>query len=358
MLEWALLAALLAAAAWVLRSELFAPRGSGPAPMARAITITATILPGSAVVLNGTRLAGALALSSRDADFGGLSGLAALPGGRLAAVTDRGGWLVLRPVLAAGQLVGVADASIGSLAAAGTAAAGAEKYEMDAEAVAITPAGNLLISFEQQHRIGQYEGVPPRRLMGTSWHSQAMHWQSNGGGEALALWPDGAVLWLPEWPEAGVHHAVFSAAGARSRSVRVRGLSGFAITDAAVLDGNRVLLLHRRYTGVETAAALSVIDAGGLRAGGVTAGAMMTARLLLRWDRASAWPVDNMEGAALVRESGRLILYLVSDDNFSSTQRSLLLRLELPAGLVAGPGAAPTIAAPAKNRPEATPRPL
>ncbi len=315
--------------------------------MARAIAITAVQLPGSAVMLNGTRLAGALALSSPDSDFGGLSGLAALPDGRLLAVTDSGRWLLMRPVLApekgVARLVGVADASMGSL----PASPGAEKYEMDAEAAAITPAGDTLVSFEQQHRIGQYQGIPPRRLLATRWHSDAMRWQANGGGEALALWPDGAVLWLPEHARAGVHSSVFTAAGGRGRAVTVRGLPGFAITDAAVLDDNRVLLLHRRFTGIETAAALSVIDAGVLRAGGTA----VPARLLLRWDRASAWPVDNMEGAALVRESNQLALYLVSDDNYSSTQRNLLLRLELPDWLAA----APLPPAHTKKRPEDAP---
>ena len=39
--------------------------------------------------------------------------------------------------------------------------------------------------------------------------------------------------------------------------------------------------------------------------------------------------VDNMEGLAVVSQGGRTLVYLVSDDNFSPLQRTLLLKFEL-----------------------------
>jgi hypothetical protein len=36
-----------------------------------------------------------------------------------------------------------------------------------------------------------------------------------------------------------------------------------------------------------------------------------------------------MEGVAIRREAGRIFVYLVSDDNFSKVQRTLLLKFEL-----------------------------
>jgi hypothetical protein len=39
--------------------------------------------------------------------------------------------------------------------------------------------------------------------------------------------------------------------------------------------------------------------------------------------------VDNMEGLAVRRQSGRVFVYLVSDDNFSGLQRTLLMKFEL-----------------------------
>jgi len=314
------LAALLLAACWVLWIELRPPRGAGPPVAPHALSITATPLPGTNTRQNGVRLAGAVALASADPGFGGLSGLAALPDGRLLAVSDAGQWLRFRPVLRGGSLVGVSEAEIGGL----PAPPGGEKYDMDSEAVQVAPDGRLLVSFEQQHRILIYDGVPPRRPVAAHWHTPAMRWLPNGGGEALALLPDGALLWLPEHAQAGAHRGLFITPGGAARPVAIKGLPGMAITDAVALDERHVLLLHRRYTGVETMAVLSLLDVAALPNG--------TARLFVRWNRGSAWPIDNMEGLALVREQGRAVLYIVSDDNFSGTQRTLLLRLELPAG--------------------------
>lgn len=311
-----MLAVLVPAAAWVLWTELRPPRSAGPPVRVHDIAIVAKPLPGTGTAIAGARLAGALSLSSDDPGFGGLSGLAALPGGQLLAVTDAGQWLRLRPVVRGGVLVGVADAVMGGL----PALPGGEKQDMDSEALQVAPDGRMLVSFEQQHRIMMYDGVPPRRTLGAHWHTPAMRWLPNGGGEALALLPGGTLLWLPEHPQAGQHRGLFIDAAGRTRRLDVAGLPGFAITEAAALDAGRVLLLHRRFTGVETAAALSLLD---IKAA--------TARPLLRWSRASAWPVDNMEGMALVQEAGRPVLYLVSDNNFAAAQRTLLLRLELPA---------------------------
>jgi hypothetical protein len=318
--EWLLLAGLLLAAGWSLWIELRPPRGAGPPMAPHALAITATPLPGAGTSLSGIRLSGALALASDDPGFGGLSGLAALPDGRLLAVSDAGQWLRFRPVVRGGKLMGVTDAASGGL----PAPPGGEKYDMDSEAVRVAPDGRLLVSFEQQHRILIYDGLPPRRLLAARWYTPAMRWLPNGGGEALALLPDGAMLWLPEYPQAGAHRGLFIAANGAARQVRVAGLPGMAVTDAVALDDGRVLLLHRRYTGVETVAALSLIDVAALPSA--------TARPLLRWDGGSDWPIDNMEGLALTREQGRAVLYVVSDDNFSAAQRTLLLRLELPAG--------------------------
>jgi hypothetical protein len=39
--------------------------------------------------------------------------------------------------------------------------------------------------------------------------------------------------------------------------------------------------------------------------------------------------VDNFEGLAVVEVAGRTLLFIVSDDNFNSFQRNLLLMFEL-----------------------------
>jgi hypothetical protein len=39
--------------------------------------------------------------------------------------------------------------------------------------------------------------------------------------------------------------------------------------------------------------------------------------------------IDNFEGLAVREEDGRTLLYIVSDDNFSPGQRTLLLKFEV-----------------------------
>jgi hypothetical protein len=39
--------------------------------------------------------------------------------------------------------------------------------------------------------------------------------------------------------------------------------------------------------------------------------------------------IDNMEGLAVHQEAGKTILTLISDDNFSMIQRTILLEFEL-----------------------------
>ena len=58
------------------------------------------------------------------------------------------------------------------------------------------------------------------------------------------------------------------------------------------------------------------------------------ARLTLGPPQDIAWlaaplTIDNMEGLAIRKEEGRTFIYLVSDDNFSPLQRTLLLKFEL-----------------------------
>jgi hypothetical protein len=162
-----------------------------------------------------------------------------------------------------------------------------------------------------------------------------MGWPPNGGGEALAVLPDGSLVWIAEAARSGDGQAaaLLVAAGGMTRPIGIDVVAGFAPTDAVMLDATHLLLLHRRFTGVETAAAISIVDLAPMLAGGSTA----PGRELARWSRGGPWPIDNMEGIALVRRAGKPpLLYLVSDDNFSVTQRTLLLKLEVISPLVTG----------------------
>lgn len=319
---WALALLLIPLALSILWHELGPIARAAPPAQDRAVAITARPLDGIGTRIGPFRLAGALALASDDPGFGGLSGLAAAGDGRLVAVTDAGQWLGLVLRLADGRLTGVAAARMAGFAA------GAEKSDLDAEAIVITPGGRTLISLEQRHRILVLAGLaPPFRTEGTMFRTGAISWPGNGGGEALALLPDGHSLWIAEEarPAPGVAAALLTAPDGTTRQIGVPVPPGFSPTDATLLDARRLLVLHRRFDGVSVAAAITLIDLGPVLAGGETA----SMQLLARWGSGGPWPIDNMEGLTLVRSGGQTSLFLVSDDNFSLGQRTLLLQLAM-----------------------------
>ena len=96
-------------------------------------------------------------------------------------------------------------------------------------------------------------------------------------------------------------------------------------TAAARLPSGRVLVLERGFVAanLEISARLVRLDAGAPRAGAVLAGEVLA---VLR----RPLTVDNMEGlAARPGADGRTLIYLLSDDNFSPFQRTLLMMFEL-----------------------------
>lgn len=320
--SWAFPALLIPAALIILWQEL--GLGAQAAVMApdRVVAVSTQPLAGAGTMIGPLRLLAAVQLASPDPGFGGISGLAARDDRDLVAVTDAGQWLALSLGFADGRLAGIARARMASFAA------GAEKSDLDAEAIVLSPGGRTLISMEQRHRILVLGGQePPFRPEGTIFRTMAADWPSNGGGETLALLPDGHMLWVSEQARLPDGHATALLTGPdnRTRGIGVPVPDGFSPTDAAVLDGQRLLVLHRKFDGLSVAAAITLVDLAPVLAGGGTA----NMRLLAKWDAGSAWPIDNMEGLTLVRTGGRTLLYVVSDDNFSAAQRTILLQLEL-----------------------------
>jgi hypothetical protein len=319
---WALPLLLIPLALSILWSDLGPVARAAPPAPDRAVAITATALAGTGSQIGPFRLAGAVELKSADPGFGGVSGLAAASDGRLAAITDAGQWLGLAPVVRDGVLVGVGAARMAGFAS------GAEKADLDAEAIVLTPDGRTLISMEQRHRILVLAGqAPPFTIEGPIFHTAAASWPPNGGGESLALLPGGQTLWVSEDARVkpGVAMALLTLPGGTTRQIGVPVPDGFSPTDATVLDDHRLLLLHRKFDGVSVEAAITLVDLAPVLAGGDIA----SMRPLARWGRDAPWPIDNMEGLTLVRDGGRTWLYVASDDNFNPAQRTLLLRLEL-----------------------------
>lgn len=271
---------------------------------------------------------GGLHLSSSDARFGGVSGLETAPDGSLIGIADVGYWFRFRPVRdAQGRLVDALDGDLEPLRdELGQAFDG--KAWTDAESVRRDAQGQLLVSFERHHRVLRYKAVGgPGMTVDTPPALQGQ--PSNGGIEALATFPDGRLLLISErardtdgdlraWlrdTEGAWHSLAYLTEGERLP------------TDAAVLPSGDLIVLERKYgLFTELGTRLALIPAARIAPGGKLYG-----ETLASWE--APMSVDNMEGLAIARDAdGATLLWVISDDNQSKRQRTLLMlfRLQRP----------------------------
>lgn len=270
------------------------------------------------------RYLGGLHITSKDSRFGSVSGLEAMPDGAFIGVTDTGYWLRFRPMRdAAGRLVGVRDGDLDPLRDAQGLAFNGRAWS-DAEGLRRDAKGDLLVSFEREHRVLRYakpggNGVPidtPASLSGQP---------ANGGIEALASWPDGKLLLISERArdtDGDIRAWLSDAQGWHSLVYQTQGES--LPTDAAVLPSGDLLVLERKF-GIftELGARLVLIPQARVMSGGKLSGETLAA-----WEK--PYSVDNMEALAITRDrDGAVLLWVMSDDNQSKTQRTLLMLFRL-----------------------------
>ena len=147
---------------------------------------------------------------------------------------------------------------------------------------------------------------------------------NNGGLEAISELPDGRLITVTEgWRNEEHDLKGWLKEGAGWSDITYAATEDFVPTDFTLLPSGDLLALERRYTPITgPAARLQIVEAEHIVGG---------ARLVGR-EVAQIWlplTVDNMEGIAAIERSGRTYIYMVSDDNFSPLQRTLLMMFEL-----------------------------
>jgi hypothetical protein len=291
--------------------------------------------------IGALRFMGAVHIRSTHPDFGGISGLRAGKQGYFLAVTDTGNWLSFRTLEREGQLIGIVEVRMRPmLDSAGEPPK--SKRDADAEALEWDPeTGDASVVFEQEHRIVHWKGLDPQkpetleaRARRTERVPEMVDWPANGGGEAMVKWtaPDGvsARVIVAEDPvlEDGHRLALFT----HNQRTRYFGIEAVdddhKPTDAVMIDGTRMLLLHRRFNLKGAGAAVSLVDLSPLFA--EDPASRLPAQLLAKWEM--PFTLDNMEGIAVMREGERMFVYIVSDDNLVSLQKTVLMKfaLDLP----------------------------
>ncbi|WP_439532201.1 esterase-like activity of phytase family protein [Polymorphobacter sp.] len=287
--------------------------------------------------IGALRFMGAVHIRSSDPAFGGISGLRAGKNGYFLAVTDTGNWLSFRSLERDGRLVGIREARLVPMRD-GEGKIPEFKRDIDAEALEWDPeSGDASVVFEGQHRLMHWKGLDPARPATLSaparWTErlpEMVDWPSNGGGEAVVVWkaPDGqparVIVGEDRVLEDG-HRLTLFTHKSRTRYVGIEGVPEHKPTDAVMLDGSRMLLLHRRFNLKGIGAAVSMVDLSPLLA--VKPATRLKGQVLASW--AMPFTLDNMEGIAVVREGKRTFVFIVSDDNLTSLQKTVLMKFEL-----------------------------
>ena len=281
---------------------------------------------------------GGLVLNSDHRDFGGWSDLAVnVDGSEILAISDQGHWL--RAGLTYdrnGDLAGVSDSEIAPmLDMNGRAIHGREN---DSEGMALERPNDLhgpvIISFEIDTRLWRYDlskglDARPTDVPLGDW---AKMLPRNRQIEAITLIrPDTLLAFAEEKLSEGddllaAMEAYPNAGGIpMTRRLSVVPHGAFDITSAVNAPDGGIYLLERR---------LSLLGGLGMEirhipANEIHEGARLNGEVLANLSFQDA-NIDNMEGLAVRRgPRGETLLYVISDDNYWSLQRTLLLMFEV-----------------------------
>lgn len=270
----------------------------------------------AAVLPGGVRLSNAWELSSDHIDFGGLSGLALLPeedGGGLLAVTDAGSFV----------WIGFEEETPATASLARMQASDARPYprKSDADAEGLVYLDGLaLVSFERRFRIEGFDlrgcGAAARAALiaGLPDTHDDQRIDDNQGPEALFVSPDGHLGFGYE----GMLGLSPLGRVMQDGSAEWTGLAAPSPPAHGLVGREEILMPDGQTRTLELFRAWDPVQGN---------------RIRLSWgpdpeqsvDLGLPLLTDNFEGlAAEARPDGALRIWIVSDDNFSARQRTLL----------------------------------
>jgi hypothetical protein len=298
-------------------------------PIDPAAPVTAELLvrggPVSAAADSPLALVGAWHLESATRDFGGYSALIALADGSLLAGSDTGTLLRID--------------NPGTPAMSGRypelpVTEGRKKRDADLEALALDRrSGTIWAAYEGSNAIERYS--PALERLARVEPAKMRDWRSNGGPEAIVRLADGRFLVLAEVSRRSAaegHPAVLfpgdPTSGDGGVSFAFAAPEGMRPVDMAQLPDGTVLVLLRSvewYLPPRFGSAIAVLDPAAIEAGAL----WRPERVVALPERV---PQENYEGLAVepgaAGSPGSARLWLISDDNLSGFQRTLLVALD------------------------------
>ncbi|MEO9599948.1 esterase-like activity of phytase family protein [Parasphingorhabdus sp.] len=272
-------------------------------------------------------------ITSDNDDFGGISSMLALPSDRFLMLSDNGTLVGFTLDESSNRAVRPFIAPLPDGPAKPNELA---RQNWDAESLLQDPkTGQYWVGYEHQHSIWRYSPSFARKES-AHFPKTMQDWPNNGGAEAMLPLSGGRFLVFSEsaeYSKGGYQALIFDGDPSEARSKATpfgyQPPEGYMLTDAAMLDENSALMLHRRFTPFEgISAILSIAQLEDFQAEEVaTSIAIATLKSPLK--------VDNMEALAVTKEGDSTIVWIASDDNFNQLQETLLFKFRLLKGKTA-----------------------
>ncbi|MEM6828302.1 MAG: esterase-like activity of phytase family protein [Pseudomonadota bacterium] len=273
---------------------------------------------------NGWQRLGIWEYRSKGLRFGGFSALLALDDNRLRAFSDRGiTWTFTEPdALSTSSRSRASDRMSGELEPQ-SVAPGYEMDLWDIESATVDPdTGQYWLGFEATHAIHRYSDAS--EAAGVRLLDGEVEWSLNSGAEAMVRLRDGRFVVIPEGGgEALLYPGDPVGGGSASVIEYASPERGFSVTEAVQLPDGRLLQILRDVVldVPPFAARLALAD---LPMDGETE--PIRPKVTLDIERLA--PPENYEGLAYrERADGTLDVWMISDDNQSVMQRTLLVKL-------------------------------
>lgn len=309
---------LTACAGAVAVAPMAGPANSGWSPAPAAVRPVGLGLPGGARLEDGVRFAGGVELVlDPDSPLHSLSDLKLLDATEFVSVSDAGDLLRGRLVLARdGSLSGLAALRFRRL----TDLDGRpiiDKALGDAEGLLLTEDGDLFVSFERRHRIWNY-GPPdaPSARPSPVRHPDTA-FGLNAGMEGIAVAPGGG------WRVTGESGGVWDCTPVRCTVIAATPEPPLADSDYRITGmdrdpaGDGWFIVQRSFS--------PPVDARARVRRMAMDGSLGPVLVELKLPGTT----DNFEGVAAIADGGVTRLYILSDDNNNTTQRTLLLAFEV-----------------------------
>ncbi|WP_298306659.1 esterase-like activity of phytase family protein [uncultured Erythrobacter sp.] len=186
-----------------------------------------------------------------------------------------------------------------------------------------SPEGDYWVGFENTHAIHRYSyKTEPEdvRII-----RDDVDWYDNGGLEAMERLSDGRFLIIPERRDEAL---ILESDPVEAWDPQIipyeSAAEGFAVTDLAQLPDGRVLTVMRDVDWGNYppfAGLLAIVDVP--EVGSVKP---LAPKVLFRFE--GVLPPENYEGLAVSEQKdGRVVVWMISDDNLAAMQRTLLVKL-------------------------------